>query len=124
MILVDSSVWIEHLRSTNRVLFSELDAGHVLGHPFVAGEVALGNLQARARTLALMQRLPQAPTASDADVLYVIERQHLHGRGIGWVDAHLLASTLLSGDAQIWTRNKRLAAVAVDLGLAWPAVNN
>lgn len=117
MILVDSSVWIDHLRATDRLLFSELDAGHILGHPFVIGKVALGNLQPRSETLALMQRLPQAPTANHAEVMYLIEQHHLYGRGIGWLDAHLLASTLLTDDAQLWTRDKRLRGVADGLGL-------
>lgn len=119
MILTDSSVWIDHLRSTDPILFAALDAGRVLGHPFVAGEVALGILPRRAATLAFLQRLPQAPVATADEVMRLIDRQRLYGRGIGWTDAHLLASVLLAGDARLWTRDKRLAGTATELGIGW-----
>lgn len=120
MILVDTSVWIDHLRSTDHALFTELEAVRVLCHPFVIGEIALGNVKARKQTLELLRQLPQAPVAHSNELLYLIEQHKLHGRGIGWTDAHLLASTLLAGDARLWTRDKRLHACAAELGIAMP----
>lgn len=118
MILVDSSVWIDHLRANEPVLSDLLERGLVLGHPFVVGELACGNLRNRAEILPLLGDLPQASVATDAEVLGLIERYRLMGRGIGWVDAHLLASVLLTPDAGLWTRDGRLAAVATELDLA------
>ena len=118
MILVDSSVWIDHLRCADRVLHALLGSAQVLCHPFVVGELALGSLKSRHQVIDLLQQLPQAPVASSGEVLHWIDRHRLHGRGIGWVDAHLLAATRLAGDARLWTRDKRLAAIAGELGLA------
>lgn len=120
MILVDTSVWIEHLRTGDAVLAAELDAGSVCMHPFVLGELACGNLRNRAEVLGLLARLPAAPVASDAEALEFIERRAVFGRGIGYIDAHLLAATALSGTDRLWTRDRRLAGVAAELGLARP----
>jgi len=90
----------------------------ILGHPFVVGELALGNLSNRTEILFLVSRLPKAQTASDFEVNDLIENKRLMGRGIGLVDAHLLASTLLSPSAKFWTRNKKLRSLAVKLGVA------
>lgn len=120
MILVDTSVWVEHLRSGNATLASELEAGRVLAHPFVIGEVACGTLRNRREMLELLGRLPSAPMATHAEALDFLERRALMGRGVGFVDVHLLASAALAAPARLWTRDRRLAAIAIDLGLAWP----
>ena len=119
MILVDTSVWIDHLRSGEPVLVEVLGGGRVLMHPFVLGELACGNLERREEVLKLLGDLPAAPTATDPEVLGMVERRVLMGRGIGYIDAHLLASTGLAGDARLWTRDKRLAAAATELDLAF-----
>ena len=119
MILVDTSVWIEHLRSGNATLASELGAGRVLAHPFVMGELACGTLRNRREVLDLLDRLPSVPTATHAEALDFLERRALMGRGLGFIDLHLLASAALAAPARLWTRDRRLAAVALDLDLAW-----
>jgi predicted nucleic acid-binding protein len=117
VILVDSSVWIDHLRTGDPVLAGLLDRAGVLGHVFVRGELACGNLRRRDEVLALLADLPQAVVATDNEVLELIERHRLMRRGIGYVDAHLLAATLLTGGARLWTRDLRLAEVAKQLGV-------
>ena len=119
MILVDTSVWVDHLRQGDPALVEALEAGRVLMHPFVIGELACGNLARRAEVLALCVALPSAPTATDAEALGFIERYGLMGRGIGYIDVHLLAATALAGDARLLTRDKCLAAIAAELRLAW-----
>ena len=119
MILVDTSVWVEHLRSGNATLAGELGDGRVLTHPFVIGELACGNLRNRREVLDLLGRLPSVPTATNAEVLRFLEHRALMGRGIGFVDVHLLASTALAAPARLWTRDRRLAAVATELDLAY-----
>ena len=118
MILVDSSVWIDHLRSNDAVLEDLLNRGQVLGHPFVIGELALGSLRQRADIIGAMQDLPKASVADDDEVMAFIDRHTLFGRGIGYIDAHLLASVRLTTDATFWTRDKRLHEIAVDLAIA------
>ena len=120
MILVDSSIWIDHFRANDPDLAVLLNRGEVLAHSFVIGELALGNLRQRGEILRLLGELPQAIVATKAEVLHFIDANRLHGLGIGYVDAHLLASTRLSADARLWTRDKRLHAVAVKLGLVAP----
>ena len=119
MILVDTSVWVHHLRSADEALIDRLDTGQVLGHPFVVGELALGNLRQRDLVLSALQDLPQAIVATHDEVLRFIERQSLYGAGIGYVDAHLLASVRMTADATLWTRDKRLHTAAEGLGLGW-----
>jgi predicted nucleic acid-binding protein len=118
VILVDTSVWIDHLRSGLPELASLLERGQVLYHPFVRGELACGNLRDRGEVLELLGRLPAAPVASDDEALAFIERRGLMGRGIGYVDVHLLAAVALSGTARLWTRDRRLESVAGELGLS------
>lgn len=118
MILVDTSVWIDHLRVGDNALAALLGAGTVLAHPFVIGELALGNLRQRDIVLNALSDLPQASVATDAEALHVIDRHALFGRGIGYVDAHLLAAVQLTAWTKLWTRDKRLHAVANQLGLA------
>lgn len=119
MILVDTSVWIDHLRSGDQALAKALEGGLVMMHPFVLGELACGNIENRREVLRLLGDLPAAPTATDPEALDLIERRALMGRGIGYVDVHLLASTALAGVGWLWTRDRRLAAVAAELELAF-----
>lgn len=118
MILVDTSVWVDHLRSGDSRLAALLQAGDVLAHPFVTGEIALGNLKQRQTVLAALANLPQAPVANDSEVLHFIDRNNLAGLGIGYIDAHLLASARLDAGTKIFTRDKRLQAAATRLNLA------
>jgi hypothetical protein len=118
MILVDTSIWIDHLRTGNERLSSLLNQCMVLGHPFVTGELALGNLPDRETVLGALQDLPQADRATDPEVLQLIGDRVLHGLGIGYIDAHLLAAVLISPGATLWTRDKRLLAASEQLGIA------
>ena len=118
MILVDTSVWVDHLRAGAAALGGLLYNGGALGHPFVTGELALGNLRQRDLVLNALRRLPQATVAADEEVLHFINRQGLFGLGIGYVDAHLLAAVRLTPGAKLWTRDRRLQAAAAQLGLA------
>ena len=116
MILVDTSVWVEHLRHGLPRLATLLQEGEVMIHPWVIGELACGNLRNRSQVLDLLQGLPAAMVASDVEVLLLIEREQLMGRGIGSIDAHLLASARLS-HGRLWTQDLGLAAVAQEQGL-------
>jgi predicted nucleic acid-binding protein len=118
MVLVDTSVWIDHLRNNEPVLAGLLLQNKVLCHPFVRGELALGNLQQREKILTSLDNLPQAPLVFTEEVSFFIESNQLFGLGIGYIDAHLLASTRLIGNARLWTRDKRLLLVATKLKLA------
>ena len=119
MILVDTSVWIGHLRVGDPQLTALLEQAQVLAHPWVIGERALIQLTGRSEILGLLSNLPQASIATEAEVMTLVESQPLFGLGIGYVDAHLLAATLLTTDASLWTRDKRLAAAAADLGISY-----
>ncbi len=123
MILVDTSVWVDHLRNGNPTLTGLLDTGMVLGHPFVIGELALGNLRQRERVLSALQDLPSTAVATDAETLHFIERNEVFGLDIGYVDAHLLAAARLTAGASLWTQDKRLneAARSLDLVMLSPA---
>jgi predicted nucleic acid-binding protein len=118
VILVDTSVWIDHLRSGEPALATALGGGRVLMHPFVLGELACGNLKNRGEVLRLLRDLPAAPAATDTEALGLIEHRALMGRGIGYIDVHLLASAALADVGRLWTRDKRLARVAQELQLA------
>ncbi|ALQ51417.1 type II toxin-antitoxin system VapC family toxin [Nitrosomonas ureae] len=118
MILVDTSVWINHLRNNDPHLVRLLTGNSVLGHPFVRGELALGHLRQREAILAALDNLPQAPIAFADEVNVFIEQHALFGLGIGLIDAHLLASTRLSGNTRLWTQDERLLAAALRLNLA------
>ena len=117
MILADTSVWVQHLRSGDTRLVGALEAGRVCIHPFIRGEIACGNLKNRAELLGLLAHLPPSGVATDAEAMVFLERHKLMGRGLGFVDAHLLASAALSA-ATLWTHDRRLAAVATELTLA------
>jgi len=117
MVLADTSVWVEHLRRGSARLGQLLRANEVLTHPFVIGELACGALHNRIEILRHLQALPAARLADHDEVLHLVETARLHGRGIGWVDAHLLASALLSR-CSLWTFDRRLSLVASSLGIA------
>ncbi|MGE0313754.1 MAG: type II toxin-antitoxin system VapC family toxin [Lautropia sp.] len=120
MILVDTSVWVDHLRRGDAGLIARLGQTAVLMHPFVLGEIACGNLRDRAAVLELLQDLPAAIVAGPDEVLTFIERRALHGRGVGYVDVHLLTSVALMPGTRLWTRDLRLSRIAYQLGCAHP----
>lgn len=119
MILVDTSIWVDHLRRNDRALVQKLETGQVCIHPFVIGELACGHLQARSQVLGLLQGMPHLPTATEEEVLFFIEQNQLMGRGIGYIDMHLLAAVAIDGQARLWTRDKRLHEIAGETGLAY-----
>jgi len=118
VILADTSIWVDHLRDGDATMTAHLNAGLIVVHPFVVGELAMGNLPGRAGLLATLRKMPTVLKARDDEVLDLIEREKLFGRGLGFVDTHLLASTLLTDDAKLWTRDRRLHAAAERLGVA------
>ena len=118
MILVDTSVWIDHIKCADPQLSAMLRGDRVFAHPFVLGELAMGSIRQRTAVMAVYRKLPHAIVANDEDVLRTIERHALHGRGIGFIDAHLLVSALLTSGTQLWSRDRRLTAVAEALGVA------
>ncbi|MGC2184218.1 MAG: type II toxin-antitoxin system VapC family toxin [Terriglobales bacterium] len=117
MILADTSIWIDHFRSGNTVMRKHLDRGQVVTHPFVIAELALGSLQDRTTTLALLDFLPQVRMAQLSEVRLTIEARRLYGLGIGLIDAHLIASVLISPPTLLWTRDQRLRKAAEGLGI-------
>ncbi|WP_407278204.1 type II toxin-antitoxin system VapC family toxin [Aromatoleum evansii] len=123
MILVGTSIWIDHLRGGDEHLVQLLGDGRVLAHPHVFGELALGNLQNRNAVLGALKEPPRAPVATDEEVLQFIEANAVFGRGIGYTDAHLLAAVRLAPGAKIWTRDKRVLAVAAPFGVAYRATH-
>ena len=119
MILVDTSVWVDHLRSGDAQLADLLERAQVVMHPFVVGEMACGSLGDRSSILELLQDLPSARVAENEEVLAFIEHRALHGKGIGYVDVHLLASVALTDGTKLWTRDKRLRDAAEAMGCAF-----
>ena len=119
MILVDTSVWVDHLRSGNPVLSALLEQNRVVMHTMVLGELACGNLHNRQQLLQLWQSLDSLQAVNHEEALYFIEQHGLMGQGIGYVDVHLLASVVLDAGTKLWTRDKRLARIAVELQYAW-----
>ena len=118
MILVDSSVWVDHLRKNERGMHRLLGVGQVLSHPFVIGELAMGSFKRRDLLLNELMDLPQAKVAADDEVLHFVSRYALFGSGIGYIDAHLLAAVRLMPGTLLWTRDKRLLEIASNLRLA------
>lgn len=120
MILVDTSIWVDHLARGHSRLVELLNGSEVLMHPFVLGELALGNLRRRTSALFDLAMLPRARIAMDSEVLEFIEEHRLYASGIGYIDAHLLAATLLTPGTYLWTRDRTLHAAANRLKIAAP----
>lgn len=116
--LADSSIWIDHIREPNETLAAALRLRSVLTHPFVIGEIAMGSIKDRVGVLDPLLALRRATRADDSEVLALIDAKRLFGTGIGLIDAHLLASTLLTPDTRLWTRDRRLHEAAERLGVA------
>jgi predicted nucleic acid-binding protein len=116
LVLVDTSVWVDHLRARNEGLVTLLEAGDVVLHPLVIAELACGTLKQRAKTLALLRDLPQAPLLVHDHALEFLEARKLMGRGLGWIDVNLLASAT-HARLNLWTLDRRLAEAAVELGI-------
>ena len=119
MILVDTSVWIDYLRSGNPLLAELLKQNRVVMHPMVLGELACGNLKNRQQLLQLWQSQDSLQVVSHDEALYFIEQYELMGKGVGYIDVHLLASVALANGVKLWTQDKRLAHVAIELRYAW-----
>lgn len=117
MVLADTSLWIAHFREGHPALAEFLSGGLILMHPFVAGELACGNLRNRTAVLFDLSALPTVTRVSDVEVLRLVEDRRLWGRGLGWIDVHLLAAALVS-HSRLWTLDKRLASVASEFGLS------
>jgi predicted nucleic acid-binding protein len=118
MVLVDTSIWVTYLRRGNRQLEKLLMDAEVMCHPFIIGELACGNLKNRNEIISLLQSLPSAPTIEFDEFIFFIDRNHLMGKGIGFVDVHLLASAQLTG-IPLWTADKRLKSAADQLELTF-----
>ena len=116
MVLVDTSVWIDHLRKNDQHLRLLLIDGEVVCHPLIIGELVCGNLKNRKEIISLLQALPMAPEIDFEEYLYFVEEHNLFGKGIGYIDIQLLASAKLS-QTSLWTLDKRLKAIAVDFGI-------
>lgn len=117
MILADTSVWIDHLRSGNKDMRRYLDQGQIVIHPFIIAELALGSLKDRTKTLALLDLLPHVRVARLNELRLTIEARRLYNLGIGLTDAHLIASVLIDSPTLLWTRDKRLRQVAENHGI-------
>jgi predicted nucleic acid-binding protein len=118
VILVDTSVWIDHLRRADEVLLDLLTRRQVVVHPFIVGELAVGDLRPRDAVLDGLQKLRRVVVADDDEILRLVEQERLFGLGLGYIDVHLLASALLTPETFLWTRDKGLSAVAERLSLA------
>jgi len=116
MVLVDTSVWVNHLRDGDKLLENLLINGEVVCHSFIIGELACGNIKNRKEIISLLQALPKASSIEFEEFLYFIEENQLNGKGIGFVDIHLLASARLD-QIKLWTEDKRLKKAAIELGL-------
>lgn len=118
MVLVDTSIWIDHLRNRNSNLMELLEQGDVVIHPWIIGELACGNLTNRRELLLLFRSLPSVRVATDEEVFQLMEGRKLFGKGIGWVDIHILAASLIE-DIRFWTGDKRLKKIANSLKIAY-----
>jgi hypothetical protein len=112
LILADTSIWIDHFRSGNKELQNALNSGQIFIHPWIIAELALGSLRDRAKTLAMLDLLPQVRVARMSELRLMIEARHLYNLGIGLTDAHLIASVFLNPPTLLWTRDKQLRKVA------------
>jgi hypothetical protein len=117
LILADTSIWIDHLRSGNREMRKHLGQGQVVIHPFIIAELALGSLRKRTKTLALLDLLPQVEVAQVTEVRVTIEARRLYSLGIGLTDAHLIAAVFINPSTLLWTKDKRLRKAAEALGI-------
>jgi predicted nucleic acid-binding protein len=118
MVLVDTSIWVNHLRKGDRHLEQLLLENQVVCHPFIIGELACGTIKNRSEILTLLQTLPISPTVDLAEYFFFVEQHSLYGTGIGFVDVHLLASAKLS-DIPLWTEDMRLREVALTLKVSY-----
>ena len=119
MILVDTSVWVDHLRTRDEALVTLLETTQVCTHPFIIGELACGNIKNRNTFLSLIKKLPGSKEARHEEVFYFIEHNALMGKGVGFIDMHLLTSVALTQNTRLWTRDKRLAMIAEDLQISF-----
>ncbi len=119
MILVDTSVWIEHIHGRLPKLAQAMDDGMVLVHPFVVGELACGSIKSRRKFLDLLEELPTAPIANHGEAIALIEQRTLMGKGLSYADVHLLASAAIGDEVRLWTNDKKLLAAADAMGLAY-----
>jgi predicted nucleic acid-binding protein len=117
LILADTSIWVDHLRSGNRALREHLDQGQIVIHPFIIAELALGSLKERTKTLTLLDLLPQVRVAQMSEVRLMIEARRLYSLGVGLTDAHLIASVFINSSTLLWTRDKQLRRAAEGLGI-------
>jgi predicted nucleic acid-binding protein len=120
VILVDTSVWIDHLHKSIPALIDVLEREDALTHPLIVGELACGQVRNRHEFLHLLTALPSAAVATHEEAMHLIEERRLMGKGLGYIDVHLLASAMLTNDTRLWTTDKRLQSVAADLRLAFP----
>jgi predicted nucleic acid-binding protein len=118
MVLVDTSVWVSHLREGNKALVRLLNDGYVVCHPFIVGELACGNLKNRSEILSLLQTLPMSIIAEHEEILEFIENNQLMGKGLGYIDVHLTASAVLTG-VPLWTFDKKLDEISKSLGMSY-----
>ena len=118
MILVDTSVWIDHFRQASHTLSDLLEHDEVILHPFILGELACGNLRNRKEIIALLHALPVVSKADDDEIIFFIERHALMGRGVGLIDMHLLASCHIE-KCSIWTKDRRLKGIAIEMGIEY-----
>lgn len=118
MILADTSVWVDHLRAGNTRLAGLLESGEISCHPMIVGELACGNMSHRKEVIALLHALPALDRVSDDEILFFVEKHRLHGKGLGLIDMHLLASCLLAGTG-LWTLDKRLRQASLGLGIGF-----
>jgi len=117
MILVDTSIWVDHINAADDTLIYLLMQERIVMHPFVMGELALGSLHAREKVLKTLAAFPTVPLGTPAETFHLIETEKLYSRGIGYVDTALLVSTRLAPGTTLWTRDKRLAQIAMELGI-------
>ena len=117
MILADTLVWVDHFRSGDPTLGQLLQDRRIVQHPYVIGELAMGNLPDRPRTLVMLEQLARVETAHDNEVMQLVGSRSLHGKGLSWIGAHLLASALISPHCRWWSRDRRLNATAFSLGV-------
>ena len=118
MVLADTSIWADHFRSPNPLMTDYMAGDRLLMHPFVVGELVMGHLPNRFAIVRSLREMDQVIRATDDEVLAVVEREKIQGLGVGWIDAHLLVSVLITPEAMLWTRDRRLNALAQRFGCA------